>query len=183
MGRDNCDYHGQVYPFLDLPDDLVGGRSIEHHAVGALVLRLHRQPDSPGAGGDSAAHTHKDRHIGHSDNCLGNHRLRSEGVDGDDGIGIDVFNYGHVGCKSQGSDQPTKDADATALMNAGGQGQGVAAEGPGIGWNWLDHKASSLAAGGNNFKHHIISRLRPQAAAAYFYKSFTDLQTGIMNTA
>ena len=70
MGRDNCDYHGQVYPFLDLPDDLVGGRSIEHHAVGTLVLRLHRQPDSPGTGGDSAAHTHKDRHIGHSDNCL-----------------------------------------------------------------------------------------------------------------
>ena len=49
------------------------------------------QPDGAGAGGDSAAHAHEYRHVGHADDGLGDHRLGREGIDGDDGVRVDVL--------------------------------------------------------------------------------------------
>ena len=67
----------------------VGG--VEHHAVSALMFRLDRQTDGAGAGGDSAAHAHKHRHIADGNDGLCDDRLRGKGIDGDNGVGVDIL--------------------------------------------------------------------------------------------
>ena len=67
VSGDHRDDHGNVHHLFDLADDIVGGGGIQHHAVGTLVLGLDGQPDGAGAGGDSAAHAHEYRHVGHAD--------------------------------------------------------------------------------------------------------------------
>ena len=63
------------------------------------MLGLDGQPDGAGAGGDSAAHAHEYRHVGHADDGLGDHRLGREGIDGDDGVRVDVLDDGYIGGK------------------------------------------------------------------------------------
>lgn len=75
--------------------------------------------------GHTAAHSHKYRHIRHADDGLCNTGLRSKGIDGDHGIGIDVLDDGHIGRKHQRLDPAAKHTDTTALTDTAGHLQRV----------------------------------------------------------
>ena len=90
------------------------------------MLRKLCQADGAVPVGHAAAHAHKDRHLRHADDGLGDGGLGGEGVDRNDGVGIDVFDDGHIGGKDQGFDPPAEDPDPTALRDALGDGEQVA---------------------------------------------------------
>ena len=136
---------GQVVTVVD--DKIVGC------ALSIIVdYDMVKQADGTGPGGDAAAHAHKHRHVTDRNDGLGNDRLRSEGVDGDDGVGVDVFDDGHVCGKGQGLDPPPEDADAAALTDTGRQHQRVAAQGTGVAGDNLCHRkllSGATPAAGN----------------------------------
>ena len=62
--------------------------------------------------GQAAAHAHEYRHVGSGQQRLGDHRLGREGIDGDDGVGVGIFDDGQVRGKDQGLDPLAEDHDA-----------------------------------------------------------------------
>ena len=110
------------------------------------MLGLDGQPDGAGAGGDSAAHAHEYRHVGHADDGLGDHRLGREGIDGDDGVGVDILDNGHVCAEHQRLDTASEHTDAAALADAAGHGQRVLAQVALIGRYKFSHWYSFPAA-------------------------------------
>ena len=78
--------------------------------------------------GQAAAYAHEHRHVRHADDGLGDTGLGREGVDGDNGVGVDVLDNGHIGAEHQLFDAAAKHADAAALADAVGHGQRVLAQ-------------------------------------------------------
>ena len=99
---------------------LVAGGGVDHHPEGALMLGVVGQVDHPQPPGDAAPHPGKYRHIRRLHHGAVDGGLGGEGVDGDDGVGVDVADDGHVGGKGQGFDPPPEHPDARALGDAGG---------------------------------------------------------------
>ena len=120
-------------------DGLVGQGCVDHHAESPLVLGVGGEAHAPGPVGGAPAHSHEHRHVGDVDDGLGDAGLGGEGVDGDDGVCVHVFDDGHVGGKDQGLDPPAEDADAGTLGDAGGHLDLVIAQGPAVGWYVLLH--------------------------------------------
>lgn len=126
-GDDGGD-HRDVHHRLHFGNGLIGDGGVDHHAGSPLVLRILCQADGAVPVGHAAAHAHKDRHLRHADDGLGDGGLGGKGIDRDDGVGIDVFDDGHVGGKDKGFDPPAKDPDAAALRDALGDGKQMAAQ-------------------------------------------------------
>ena len=123
-GGDDRDIHNSFH----FGDGLIGDWSVDHHAGGALVLRVLRQAHGAVAVGHAAAHTHKHRHLGHADDGLGDGGLRGKGINRNDGVRIHILDNGHIGGKNQGLDSAAKDTDAAAVSNTLGNREQMAAE-------------------------------------------------------
>ncbi|MPM77024.1 hypothetical protein SDC9_124023 [bioreactor metagenome] len=147
-------------------NDLVGGRRVQHHSIGSLMLCLNRQPNGPRAGGDAPSHPNKHRYVRYVDNGLGNHRLGCEGIHRDDGVGIDVLYDGNVGGKGQGFDAPAKNTDTAAFADTLGQRHRVAAQRSGIGWSEFRHGMppflAMLGKNNNSYVHFIMVTVQKQ---------------------
>ena len=85
---------------------------VGHDAHGPLHLGKNRHMGHAVALGQAAAHAHKYRHVGSGQQRLGNHRLGRKGIDGDDGVGIGIFDDGQVCGKDQGLDPLAEDHNA-----------------------------------------------------------------------
>ena len=107
--------HGDVHNFLDAGNNFVGNQRIDDDPEDPLIFRFDRQPDRAVSTCDPAADADKYRHFRNADDCLRNCRLRREGVNGDDRIGIDVFDDRNVCYKCNGSDAYSENADAAAF--------------------------------------------------------------------
>ena len=129
---------------LDFPNDVRRNGHVDHDAVGAAVFRFYSKPHGAGAGGDAAADPYEDGNVGHADDGVGDAGLRRKRVDGDDGVGVDVFDDGHVRGKYQRLDASTEDADTAAFIYAQGNAQRVAAQCSVVFRHVFFHKNSSL---------------------------------------
>ena len=134
---DHRDLHGG----LDSPDGIVVNERVAHHAEGALVLSKSGDVGRTLALGQTAAYANEHRHIGHADNGLGNACLGLKGIYGDDRIGVDILNDGHVGAEYKRLDTPAEYADAAAFADTVGHGQRVLTQGAFVSGNVLLHIA------------------------------------------
>ena len=97
---------------------------VGHHAGGALHLGKGRHMRHAVALGEAAAHAHKDRYVGGSQKRLGDDRLGGEGIDGDDGVSVGVFDDGQICGEHQGFDPLAKYHNARAAVDGLGYLQG-----------------------------------------------------------
>ncbi|CAN4030926.1 molybdate ABC transporter permease subunit, partial [Dysosmobacter welbionis] len=91
-------------------------------------------------------------------------RLGREGIDGDDGVRVDVLDDGYIGGKGQGLDAPAENTDAAALADAGGDGQGVIAQRPSVGGDLFCHRDSFLPAAERRAQVVVHGQIIPQEA-------------------
>ena len=113
---------------LDIAQNVGRDGGVEHDAVGAAVLGLHRLGDGARAGREAAANAAEHRRIRHADDGAHDARLRREGIDGDDRVGIAACDGGNVGGENEGFDRASEDTDTAALIDALGHHQHVVAE-------------------------------------------------------
>ena len=136
---DNGGDYRDIHYILDLGNGFISDRGVDHHAEGALMLSVGSQTHAAPAIGNAAAYTNKHRHVRYVDNGLGNAGLGGEGVDGDNGVAVDVFDDGHIGRKHQGLNPPAEDPDTGAFSDALGDLYKMAAQGAAIRWYDLLH--------------------------------------------
>ena len=127
-------------------DGLHPDLAVAHHAVSPLVLYVGGHAGGADAVGQAAAHTTEHRHLRHADDSLCNGRLGREGIDGDDGVGVDILDDGHVCAEHQRLDTASEHTDAAALADAAGHGQRVLAQVALIGRYKFSHWYSFPAA-------------------------------------
>ena len=94
-------YHGYLHGGFDGADGVVVDEGVAHHAESALMLRKGGHMRRALAVGQAAAYAHEHRHVRHADDGLGDTGLGREGVDGDNGVGVDVLDNGHIGAEHQ----------------------------------------------------------------------------------
>ena len=104
------------------------------------LFRLNRQAHRALSRGDAPSYAHEHRHITDRYDRLSNDRLRCKGIDSNNGIGIDVFNNGHICGKCQGLDTPSKYPDTAAFTDAGREHQRVTAQSSCIGRYFFCHE-------------------------------------------
>ena len=88
---------GDVRHVGDVLDHLGGSGGVDHAARRALHLGDGCHLHGALTGGGAAAHAYKDRALGNGQQRLRNGRLRREGVNGKDGIGVGVADDRDVG--------------------------------------------------------------------------------------
>ena len=117
VGND-CRNHRDVDNLLDAGNDFNGNRRIDDDPESSLIFRLNRQPDRAVSACDPTADADKDRDVRDTDYRLRNCRLRRKGINGDDRIGVDVFDDRHICRKRDGFDPHSENADTAAFADA-----------------------------------------------------------------
>ena len=121
---------GDVRHVGDVFDHLGGGGGVDHATRRALHLGDGRHLNGALAGGGAAAHAHEDRALGDSQQRLRNGRLRREGVNGKDGIGIGVADDRDVGSVDERLDAAAEEREAAGLLDLVGHAKGCFAQTP-----------------------------------------------------
>ena len=121
---------GDVRHVGDVLDHLGGGGGVDHAACRALHLGDGRHLNGALAGGGATAHAHKDRALGDSQQRLRNGRLRREGVNGKDGIGVGVADDRDVGGIDERLDATAEERKAAGLLDLVGHAKGCFAQTP-----------------------------------------------------
>ena len=111
-------------------DHLGGGGGVDHTARRALHLGDGCHLNGALAGGGATAHAYEDRALGDGQQRLRNGRLRREGVNGKDGIGIGVADDSHVGGVDERFDTTAEERKAAGLLNLVGHAEGRLAQAP-----------------------------------------------------
>ena len=108
------------------------------------MLGLHGKTHAAAAVGVPAAHADEHRHVGHVDDRLRDRRLRREGIDRNDRVGIDVFDDGSVRGKGNRLDALSENADAAARADAVRQRQPMAAQRSAVARHIFSHAAPPI---------------------------------------
>ena len=119
---------GDVGDVGDVLDHLGSGGGVDHAARRALHLGDGCHLHGALAGGGATAHTYKDRALGDGQQCLRNGRLRREGVNGKDSIGIGVADDSHVGGVDERLDAAAEEREAAGLLDLVGHAKGSLAQ-------------------------------------------------------
>ena len=127
-GGDDGRHDRNVDVRLDVAQNIRRNGRVEHNAVSAAVLSLHRLGDRARARREAAADAAEHGHIRHADDGAHDARLRGKGINGNHRIGIDACDGGNVSGKDKGLDRSAEDADAAALVDALGYHQHMVAE-------------------------------------------------------
>ena len=115
------------------------------------MLGLHRLRNGTRTGGEAAAGADEHGHIRYAQDGAYDARLRREGIDGDDRVGVAACDGGNVGGEDKGLERPAEDANAAAFIDALGHQQHVVAvlsaeAGDGRG-SKIAHKSTFLSSG------------------------------------
>ena len=121
---------GDVGDVGDVLDHLGGGGGVDHTARRALHLGDGCHLNGALAGGGATAHAYEDRALGDGQQRLRNGRLRREGVNGKDGIGIGVADDRDVGGVDERFDTTAEEREAAGLLNLVRHAKGRLAQAP-----------------------------------------------------
>lgn len=110
-----------------------GGGGVDHTARRALHLGDGCHLNGALAGGGATAHAYEDRALGDGQQRLRNGRLRREGVNGKDGIGIGVADDRDVGGVDERFDTTAEEREAAGLLNLVRHAKGRLAQAPSMG--------------------------------------------------
>ena len=121
---------GDVGDVGDVLDHLGSSGGVDHTARRALHLGDGCHLNGALTGRSSAAHAYKDRALGDGQQCLRNGRLRREGVNGKDGIGIGVADDRDVGGVDERFDTTAEEREAAGLLNLVRHAKGRLAQAP-----------------------------------------------------
>ena len=114
--------------FGDVLDHLGSSGGVDHAARRALHLGDGCHLHGALTGRSSAAHAYEDRALGDGQQRLRNGRLRREGVNGKDGIGIGVADNRDVGGVNERLDAAAKECKAAGLLDLVGHAKGSLAQ-------------------------------------------------------